>query len=90
LNDAACPAGAVVFYTLVGAADRAAGRIRGPELRPEDGEWVYRPGPDKFLGSPLEQRLKDRGIKTVIGTGSCAQRVVIDLVTLTRSDMIKF
>jgi nicotinamidase-related amidase len=38
----------------------------------EDGEWVYQRGPDKFLGSPLEQRLKDRGIKTVIVTGTSA------------------
>ena len=34
-------------------------------------------GPDKFLGSDLEKRLKDRGIKTVIVTGSSAQGVVV-------------
>ena len=34
-------------------------------------------GPDKFLGSPLEQRLKERGIKTVIVTGTSAQGVGI-------------
>ena len=32
-------------------------------------------GPDKFLGSPLEQRLKEHGIKTVIVTGTSAQGV---------------
>jgi nicotinamidase-related amidase len=38
---------------------------------------VAQRGPDKFLGSDLEKRLKDRGIKTVIVTGSSAQGVVI-------------
>ena len=57
LHDAARGAGAMVFYTLVGsgsptAADVAAG------LTPKDGEWVVQRGPDKFLGSPLEQDRK--------------------------------
>jgi len=61
-------AGAMLFYTLVAAAvptgaDVAAG------LTPKDGEWVIQRGPDKFLGSPLEQRLKERGITTVVVTG---------------------
>jgi nicotinamidase-related amidase len=76
LHDAARAAGAMVFYTLVGgshptAADVAAG------LTPKEGEWVFQRGPDKFLGSPLEQRLKERGIKTVIVTGTSAQGVGI-------------
>jgi nicotinamidase-related amidase len=76
LHDAARSAGAMVFYTLVGggsptAADVVAG------LTPKDGEWVVQRGPDKFLGSPLEQRLKERGITTVIVTGTSAQGVGI-------------
>jgi nicotinamidase-related amidase len=76
LHDAARAAGAMVFYTLVGAgsptgADVVAG------LTPKDGEWVVQRGPDKFLGSPLEQRLKERGITTVIVTGTSAQGVGI-------------
>src|SRR3954449_3294169 len=76
LHDASRAAGAMVFYTLVGggnptAADVAAG------LTPKDGEWVVQRGPDKFLGSPLEQRLKERGIKSVIVTGTSAQGVGI-------------
>lgn len=76
LHDAARAAGAMVFYTLVGgsnptAADVAAG------LTPKEGEWVFQRGPDKFLGSPLEQRLKEHGIKTVIITGTSAQGVGI-------------
>src|SRR5882757_7942884 len=76
LHDAARAAGAMVFYTLVGggsptAADVVAG------MTPKEGEWVVQRGPDKFLGSPLEQRLKDRGIKAVIVTGTSAQGVGI-------------
>ena len=134
LNDAARAAGAMVFYTLVGPPTVQPAEFVDQSFAPKDGEWVYQRGPDKFLGSPLEQRLKDRGIKTVIVTGTSAQGVVIgtgsgaaqrgykvivpidgmssedpymeqyaawhmykggpaiitDLVTLTRSDMIKF
>jgi isochorismate hydrolase len=66
----------MLFYTLVGggsptAADVVAG------MTPKEGEWVVQRGPDKFLGSPLEQRLKDRGIKSVIVTGTSAQGVGI-------------
>jgi nicotinamidase-related amidase len=76
LHDAARAANAMVFYTLVGggsptAADVVAG------LTAKEGEWVVQRGPDKFLGSPLEQRLKERGITTVIVTGTSAQGVGI-------------
>jgi nicotinamidase-related amidase len=76
LHDASRAAGAMVFYTLVGggsptAADVVAG------MTPKEGEWVVQRGPDKFLGSPLEQRLKERGIKSVIVTGTSAQGVGI-------------
>jgi nicotinamidase-related amidase len=133
LMDAARAAGAMVFYTFAGGAGNPS-EIADPGLAPREGEWVAQRGPDKFLGSDLEKRLKDRGIKTVIVTGSSAQgvvigtgsgaaqrgykvivpvdgmssddayleqyaawhmykggpAVVIDQVTLTRSDMIKF
>jgi nicotinamidase-related amidase len=38
---------------------------------------LVRGGADKFIGSDLEQRLKDKGIKTVIVTGTSAQRAVV-------------
>jgi nicotinamidase-related amidase len=132
LMDAARATGAMVFYSFAGAGKPE--EIADPGLAPREGEWVAQRGPDKFLGSDLEKRLKDRGIKTVIVTGSSAQgviigtgsgaaqrgykvivpvdgmssddtyteqyaawhmykgapAVVIDQVTLTRSDMIKF
>lgn len=76
LMDAARAAGAMVFYTLVGPPGATpADMIDG--IAPKDGEWVYQRGPDKFLGSGLEQRLKDRGIKTVIVTGTSAQGAVV-------------
>ncbi len=36
-----------------------------------------RGGADKFIGSDLDQRLKDKGIKTVIVTGTSAQGAVV-------------
>jgi len=76
LLETARAAGAMVFYTLVGGGSpTAADVVEG--LTPKEGEWVVQRGPDKFLGSPLEQRLKERGITTVIVTGTSAQGVGI-------------
>jgi len=75
LMEAARAAGAIVFYTFAGAGNPE--EIADPGLAPREGEWVAQRGPDKFLGSDLEKRLKDKGIKTVIVTGSSAQGVVI-------------
>jgi nicotinamidase-related amidase len=73
LMDRARAAGALVAYTLPG------GKIIDPSIAPQDGEIVVQKqgGPDKFLGTDLEQRLKDRGIITVIITGTSAQGVGI-------------
>lgn len=71
LHDAARTAGAMVFYT--GSPDD----IIDKGFAPRDGEWIAQQGPDKFLGSNLEERLKARGIKTVIVCGTSAQGVVI-------------
>jgi nicotinamidase-related amidase len=76
LHDAARAAGAMVFYTLVGGGNPTAADVVAG-MTPKEGEWVVQRGPDKFLGSPLEQRLKDRGIKSVIVTGTSAQGVGI-------------
>ena len=75
LMDAARAAGATVIYSFAGAGDPH--ETADPGLAPRDGEWMAQRGPDKFLGSDLEKRLKDKGIKTVIVTGSSAQGVVI-------------
>jgi nicotinamidase-related amidase len=76
LHDAARASGAMVFYTLVGGGKPDASHVVDG-LTPREGEWVFQRGPDKFLGSPLEERLKQRGIRTVIVTGTSAQGVGI-------------
>jgi nicotinamidase-related amidase len=74
LMDRARAAGMLVAYTLPGG-----GKIVDPGIAPHDGEVVDQKqgGPDKFLGSDLDQRLKDHGIKTVILCGTSAQGVGI-------------
>jgi nicotinamidase-related amidase len=65
----------MVFYTMVGPNPNPEGMV-DQTVVPREGEWVVRAGSDKFIGSDLEQRLKDRGIKTVIVTGTSAQGAV--------------
>jgi nicotinamidase-related amidase len=74
LHDRARAANMLVAYTLPGN-----GKIIDPSIAPREGEVVdQRPGgPDKFLGGDLDQRLKTRGIKTVILCGTSAQGVGI-------------
>jgi len=74
LMDAARAAGAAVIYTFAGGGDPKT--IADPALAPRDGEWMAQRGPDKFLGSDLDKRLKDKGITTVIVTGQSAAGVV--------------
>lgn len=72
LMDRARGAGMLVAYTMPGN-----GKIVDPSIAPHAGEVVDQKqgGPDKFLGSDLDQRLKDHGIKTVILCGTSAQGV---------------
>jgi nicotinamidase-related amidase len=76
LHDAARAAGAMVFYTFSGENPKLAD-FMDPGFAPRDGEWVAQRGPDKYLGSGLDERLKAKGIKTVIVCGTSAQGVVI-------------
>ncbi len=76
LNDAARAAGALVWYSLIGSNGHATpADMVDPGFMPHDGEWVQQNGPDKFLGSNLEEKLKARGIKTVIVCGTSFQNV---------------
>ncbi len=72
LLDAARTAGAMVWYSLSAPSDAI-----DPGIMPRDGEWVRQNGPDKFLGSNLEEKLKARSIKTVIICGTSFQGVGI-------------
>jgi nicotinamidase-related amidase len=78
LNDAARAAGAMVWYSLVGSNGMATpADMIDPGFIPRDGEWMRQNGPDKFLGSNLEEKLKARGIKTVVVCGTLFQGVGI-------------
>jgi nicotinamidase-related amidase len=77
LIDQARASNMMVFYTLVGNPKATPADMVDPVIAARDGEWVYQPGPDKFLGSDLEKRLKDHGIQTVIITGTSAQGAVV-------------
>lgn len=70
LYDAARAAGVMLWYSLGNLAD-----LVDPGFMPREGEWVRQGGPDKFLGSNLEEKLKEHGIKTVIVCGTSFQGV---------------
>src|SRR3954447_3112510 len=48
----------MVFYTLVGATPTPENMV-DPSIAARPGEYVTRGGADKFIDSPLEQRLKE-------------------------------
>ena len=76
LLDAARAHNMVVLYTLVGQAPTLENMV-DPGLAPRPGEFFPRGGADKFIGSDLDTRLKDKGIRTVIVTGTSAQGAVV-------------
>ena len=70
LYDAARAAGVMLWYSLNSTAD-----LIDPGFMPSEGEWVRQGGPDKFLGSNLEEKLKAAGIKTAVVCGTSFQGV---------------
>jgi nicotinamidase-related amidase len=72
LYDAARSAGVMLWYSLNSTAD-----LVDTGFMPREGEWVRQGGPDKFLGSNLEEKLKGAGIKMVIVCGTSFQGVGI-------------
>jgi nicotinamidase-related amidase len=79
LYEAARAAGAMLWYSLPGAEATAADVY--PGFQPRDGEYEHQGGPDKFLGSHLDEKLKARGIQTVIVCGTSFQGVGIGVGT---------
>ena len=71
LHDAARAAGAMVYYTSTPDT------FIDPSFGPKPGEFENTRGPDKFFGSNLDARLKEKNIKTVVICGTSAQGVVI-------------
>lgn len=68
--------GTLVIYSIAGAGATPASIVQ--ELGPAPGETILPAlGPDKFIGSDLEQTLKAKGIKTVIAVGTQAQTSVL-------------
>jgi nicotinamidase-related amidase len=66
--------GTTVVYSLI--ANTTTADIRSEVAANQDEPWV-RAGPDKFMGTELEKILKDRGIETVIVTGTAAHGAVL-------------
>ena len=75
LYDAARAAGAMLWYTM--GANSTPADIIDPGFAPREGEYTSQTGPDKFLGSNLQDKLKARGIQTVIVCGTSFQGVGI-------------
>ena len=63
----------IVFSLSAGAAASDIAK----ELAPLEGEPVVTSGPDKFLGTDLEKILKEKGVRTVIVTGTAAHGAVL-------------
>jgi nicotinamidase-related amidase len=76
LYDAAHAAGAMVWFALGGPNGKPADVIDLGYV-PRDGEWETPASVDKFFGSHLDEKLKARGIKTVILCGTSFQGVGI-------------
>jgi nicotinamidase-related amidase len=66
--------GIAVIYSLSAGATPA--DIAG-DLAPGAGDSVVTSGPDKFMGTDLEKILKDKGVQTVIVTGTAAHGAVL-------------
>jgi nicotinamidase-related amidase len=66
--------GIAVIYSLSPGA--APADIAG-DLAPRAGEPVVTSGPDKFMGTDLEKILKEKGVLTVIVTGTAAHGAVL-------------
>lgn len=75
LADRARNSRVAVVYSLT--AGSSIGDV-APALAAKPGEPAVTSGPDKFLGTQLETILKDRGITTVIVTGTAAHGAVLN------------
>ena len=66
--------GVAVIYSLVPGASAADILM---EVAPQGGEPIVTSGPDKFQGTDLEKILKEKGIQTVIVTGTAVHGAVL-------------
>ncbi len=77
LHDAARAAKVMVWYSLVGGEKADPSGVIDPSFAPHDGEWARTNGPDKFMGTDLDEKLKAHGIKTAVICGTSFQGVGI-------------
>lgn len=77
LHDGARAAGMMIWYSFVGGNNPTPADMVDPGIAARDGEWERQGGPDKFLGSHLEEKLKAHNIKTAIICGTSFQGVGI-------------
>lgn len=66
--------GLAVIYSLSAGATTA---DIAKDLAPAAGDAVVTAGPDKFMGTDLEKILREKGIRTVIVTGTAAHGAVL-------------
>ena len=74
LTERARERGVAVIYSLAGKSTMADVR---PEVAPRGGEPSVRGSADKFYNTDLDKILKERGIRTVIVTGTAAEGAVL-------------
>lgn len=77
LHDEARKAGVMIWYSLVGGQKAEPSGMIDQSFAPKEGEWARTAGPDKFMGTDLEEKLKAKGIKTAIICGTSFQGVGI-------------
>lgn len=75
LHDAARAAKVMVWYSLVGGEKADPSAMIDQSFAAHDGEWARTNGPDKFMGTDLEEKLKAHGIKTAVICGTSFQGV---------------
>ncbi|MDE1993555.1 MAG: isochorismatase family protein [Rhizobiaceae bacterium] len=76
--DEARAKGVFVVYSLGGAGEP---QDIATVLAPLASDPIVKSGPDKFVGTNLRNILSDKGIKTVIVTGTAAEGAVLDTAT---------
>ena len=77
LHDAARAAKVMIWYSLVGGPQATPADMIDQSFAAKDGEWARTNGPDKFMGTNLEETLKSHGIKTAVICGTSFQGVGI-------------
>jgi nicotinamidase-related amidase len=70
--------GVFVVYSLGGSA---APQDIATAIAPSANDPVVKSGPNKFVGTDLDKLLDDKGIKTVIVTGTASEGAVLDTAT---------